>query len=273
MDELDFEHHLAQYNRLFGEENRENATYARNRAIEMHNLHVHDALRDEQQKWLQLSGALADPEAKHFALYGAGRRSGLLWTAYRGLLSTIQIDRTAPLSSDEVKAVSRDLNTLYINIVGTIDNCAWCLRHEMGSEAVKTLPNASVGLFSKRFIGDPAFSSLRSALEAYRSWYEELRKRRDPAAHRIPLSVPPAVLTPDDANRYRDIQRRIDETVAAGDYEAADELEESQARLGQFLPMFLHHPREPIIPFYPTISQDLTYLTRVSQQVRDFLHQ
>jgi hypothetical protein len=98
-------------------------------------------------------------------------------------------------------------------------------------------------------------------------WHEELRKRRDPAAHLIPLSVPPAVLTPDDAGRHRDIQRRIDETIAAG------ALEESQAQLGRLLPMFLHHPREPIIPFYPTISQDLTYLTRVSQLVRDFLHQ
>jgi hypothetical protein len=85
--------------------------------------------------------------------------------------------------------------------------------------------------------------------------------------------VPPAVLTPDDASRHRDIQRRIDETIAAGDYEAAGALEESQAQLGQFLPMFLHRPREPIIPFYPTISQDLTYLIRVSQLVRDFLHQ
>jgi hypothetical protein len=271
MDELDFEYHLTHYTQLFGHGNKQNAEYARNRAIETQNLHVHDALRDEQLKWVQWASTLTDPEAKHFALYGAGRRSGLLWTAYREILGTIVIDRTAPLSSDETKAVSRDLNTLYINIAGTLDNGAWCLRHERGSQAIKTLADSQVGLFSKKFIGDPAFSALRVALEPYRPWFVELRKRRDPAAHRIPLSVPPAVLTPDDARRYAALQERINETIAAGDYDLAGTLEKTQAALGQFLPKFLHHPREPLIPFYPTTSQDLTQLTRVSQLVRDFL--
>ena len=271
MDQLDYEYHRAHYSQLFGAQTPEKDDYVRARALEMHILCVHDALRDEQYKSVTTASSLENPQARYFVLYGAGRRFGMIWAAYRSILSIVTIGRKAPLSGDDVQAVSRDLNTIYINIVGTIDNYAWCLRQERGSAAVHALPDARIGLFGKGFIGDACFSELRPQIVRFQGWFDELRTRRDPAAHRIPLSVPPAVLQPDDLNRYQAIDGEIGGAIRSLDFDSADRLRKEQEQLGQFRATFLHHPDEALIPIYPTVPQDLGYLVRISNSVRQFL--
>jgi hypothetical protein len=271
LDQLDYEYHRAYYARLFGLQAPENEDYVRARALEMHILCVHDALRDEQYKNVTVASSLENPQARYFVLYGAGRRFGMIWAAYRSILNIVTVGRKVPLSGDDVQAVCRDLNTIYINIVGTIDNYAWCLRHERGSAAVRALPDARIGLFGKGFIGDACFSELRPHIVRFRDWFDELKTRRDPAAHRIPLSVPPAVLLPNDVNRYQAIEGEIGGAVRSLDFNSADRLRKEQEKLGKFLATFLHHPEEALIPFYPTVPQDLGYLVRISNSVRQFL--
>lgn len=273
MDELDYSNHYAFYAQLIGTLNAESKRYVQKKAQEVHLLHVHDALRDEQLHALELSRTLKDEQAQYFVRFGIGRRVGLLWSAFRSILELVPVGRDVPLRSDDVKEISRDLNTIYINIVGTIDNYAWCLRHERGSKAIRALPANKVGLFVPKFCGDECFSALGSVIESYRPWFNELRARRDPAAHRIPLSVPPSVLRAEEAARHRDIGIAVGEAFRVKDYERVDELWAEQERLGTFLPLFLHHPQEDLVPFYPTIPQDLANLVRVSRAVRDFLKQ
>jgi len=40
---------------------------------------------------------------------------------------------------DDVEEVAGDLNTIYINIRGTLDNFAWSLRNTLGSENCRRL--------------------------------------------------------------------------------------------------------------------------------------
>ena len=267
-DNLDYDQHYGQYARLFGITDRQSELYLSKRAQETHILHVHDALRDEFSASVGFAQDLSNVQASHFALYGVGRRYGILWSAFRSILEAVPVNRTTPLTGDEAKAISRDLNTIYINIVGVIDNYAWVLRHEMGSAAIQALPANRVGLFAKAFLKDPCFGPLASRLKPFQAWFTELRSRRDPAAHQIPLYVPPTALDPEDLQSYRRIEAEIASLTPLQEFTRIDELHKEQERLGVFVSKFMHHPDEPLIPFYPTIPQDLAQLIRISSAVR-----
>jgi hypothetical protein len=267
-DNLDYDQHYGEYARRFGIANQETELYVSKRAQETHILHVHDALRDAFTGSVGFAQSLSDLQARHFALYGVGRRLEILWSAFRSILDAVPVDRTTPLTRDEGRAVSRDLNTLYINIVGVIDNYAWVLRHEGGSAAVRALPANRMGLFVKAFLKDPCFAPLAPRLKPFQAWFTELRSRRDPAAHQIPLYVPPTALDPEDLQSYRQIEAEITSLTPLQEFTRIDELNNEQERLGVFVNKFMHHPDEPLIPFYPTIPQDLAQLIRISSAVR-----
>ena len=268
MDNLDYGQHYGEYARLFGIANQKSELYVSKRAQETHILHVHDALRDELAASVEFVHTLSDLQARHFSLYGVGRRYGILWSAFRSILGAVPVDRTTPLTRDEGSAVSQDLNTIYINIVGVIDNYAWVIRHEMGSAVIRALPANRVGLFVKAFLKDPCFAPLAPRLNPFRAWFTELRSRRDPAAHQIPLYVPPTALDPENRRRYQQIEEEIASLTPLQEFSRINELNNEQERLGVFVNKFMHHPGEPLIPFYPTIPQDLAQLIRISSAVR-----
>jgi hypothetical protein len=268
MDNLDYNQHFAEYARLFGIANQKSELYVSKRAQETHILHVHDALRDELAASIAFAHTLSDLQACHYALYGVGRRYGILWSAFRSILEAVPVDRTTPLTGDEGRAVSRDLNIIYINIVGVIDNYAWVLRHERGAPAVRALAANRVGLFVKAFLKDLSFAPLASRLDPFKDWFSDLRSRRDPAAHQIPLYVPPTALDPKNLRRYQQIEAEMVSLTSLQEFSRIDELRGEQERLGVFVCKFMHHPDEPLIPFYPTIPQDLAQLIRISSAVR-----
>jgi hypothetical protein len=244
---------------------------AESQAIQMHNLHVCDALRDEQFHAISLCDHLSTEDAIYYARYGLGRRASLMWNAYRSVIYTVHPERDQPLDINQAKSVSRDLNIIYINLVGFLDNLAWCLRSERGSTAVKALPQSRVGLFNKRFSNHSCFEGLLPALEPLSAWFIELRQRRDPAAHRIPLSIPPAALSPKEQKHYSEIEAEIAKKFREGSYEEIDGLREQQSKIGKLLPVFIHHPREAYNPFYPTISQDVANMIKIAGTVRKFI--
>jgi hypothetical protein len=268
VNNLDYDQHYAEYARRFGIADRKSELFVSKRAQETHILYVHDALRDAFTGSVGFARGLTDLQARHFALYGVGRRLEILWSAFRSILDAVPVDRTTPLTGDEGRAVSRDLNTIYINIVGVIDNYAWVLRHERGSADFRALPANRVGLFVKAFLKDPCFASLTPQLNPFKDWFTELRSRRDPAAHQIPLYVPPTVLDPENLQRYQQIEAEMTSLTPLHEFSRIDELNNEQERLGVFVNKFMHHPDEPLIPFYPTIPQDLAQLIRISSAVR-----
>src|SRR6266446_915961 len=197
MDQLDFEYHRREYQALVGSEKLEADAYFLAQAQYVHSLVVHDALRDAQVSAVTIAPMLVNEQARYFINYGVGRRLRMIWVSYRGLLALVQTDRKEPLSLDDVGAISRDLNVIYINIRGVLDNLAWCLLHEVASDQIRNLDPVKVGLFSPALMNDSNLISLKVRLEEFSTWHRELKCRRDPAAHRIPLSVPPAILNPE----------------------------------------------------------------------------
>lgn len=271
MDDLDFEYHAAQYRKLAGNANDEVQKYFLHEAQEIHSLVVQDALRDLLLAAIGVLPALSRDQAKYFIRYGVGRRLRMMWVSYREILACITPNRPEPLSLDDVGSVSRDLNVIYINILGVLDNYAWCLLHEIGTPETKGLSPASVGLFSPKLLADANLGKLKPIVQQFQKWHAELRNRRDPVAHRIPLSVPPAVLSPEEIGRYEDLERLAIEAVNHRDFARAEELHSAQSKIGTFIPCFVHHPDEGPTPIYPTVPQDIANLIKIVKQLHAFL--
>jgi hypothetical protein len=268
MDDLNIEFHYQQSRRLIGENLPETEVI---RDLHMHALSVMQAVQDEYTRTIETAQLLSSSDARDYIIYGVGRRMGMLVYSFRSLIGIVQPGREKPLDGDEGHAISRDLNVVYINIVGVIDNLAWAILHERVPDAAKSLQAAQVGLFTQPFRRLPELKSLVASIDQYRAWFIELRNRRDPAAHRIPLYLPPAILNHAQVAQHNELTELGNEAIGRQDWAGWDEIMKRQRSLGRMYAVFMHSPREPMYHFYPTIPEDAGQMVKVIKVVREFL--
>jgi len=98
-----------------------------------------------------------------------------------------------PLNPFEVEELNVHLNSYYLNLRGCFDNLAWALNYQFSIvEAEENYRTRSpCNLFGKDFLNalDRLKSELRKTLRDYEDWVAELKELRDPAAHRLPLTI------------------------------------------------------------------------------------
>jgi len=194
----------------------------------------------------------------------------MMWHAYRNVvIYAAPPARLEPLSGEESGELTRDLNVIYFNIRGTLDNLAWALLHDYAEENLK-IPPARIGLFNSCITGDPRFKPLSQALDAHRDWNRDLADRRDPSAHRIPLTIPPQFLTPEEGPRYEELVNEALQAAGGLDFARADEKFEQTEHIGQFHPYFIHDIEKGIIPIYPTLPEDVGHLVEICFDVGNF---
>lgn len=274
--DLDFETHHQKYISMYGLNNSdESPGRAEMERLALKNaqhdqaLHVFDPLRDWYVNSIQLANKLSTDKARYFMMYGAGRRFGMLFFAYRAIIHSVPPEREEPLSSDESSSLSRDINIIYMNLIGTLDNFAWCLLYENKLTEEDCHKN-DVGLFSKKFRKLELFDSVRD-VKQFDDWYSDIRDRRDPVAHRIPLSVSPTFVTQEEADRYQRLQQEHLNLVAKLKFEEADNTMKEMNRIGKFGSLFVHHPEEPAIPIYPVVPTDMANLIKIGNIVEKAL--
>lgn len=282
-DELDFERQFDPY-RLWINGNQENDRYWHHEAQEVQALLVTDVLRDLMGAGVTYSARVEAGTPLTHLRFGVARRAKALWVALRSLHASVAPDRIRPMNHDEVEDVSRDLNVIYINIRGLLDNLAWTVVHQFGSDATRALAPAQIGLFRRCLARDDNLRPLAEALAAYGQWDRDISERRDPAAHRIPLSVAPSVLDEAAQVEWNRLKDEYDVVFAAaiaavrhrdGDVDQSfARVSEAHARLqsvGRFVPWFGHDYAERQNPIYPTVPQDLAMMLKVSARVFEFM--
>jgi hypothetical protein len=241
------------------------------RALRIFSLLVMDALRDAAINAGKLSDLMKVQKAGHFMRYGAARRLRMMWHCYRNVVHTAPSDRVKPLSGEDSGDLTRDLNVIYINIRGVLDNFAWSLLHERAPEEAKELEPQQVGFFNPCIVRDSRFAVLAKLISEHESWHRDVKKRRDPAAHRIPLTVPPQIITPEEAALY---QRLYDESQNARgrlDFAAAENAMDRMEAIGRFSPCFMHDPEEGVQFIYPTVPEDIGHVVDLFNAVEKFL--
>lgn len=167
-----------------------------------------------------------------------------------------------------IMELNTTINAAYLNIRGILDNLAWALAHHMTlkpnlSEGEKQ-HRSFVNLFSDGFLTAVAGKDdeLGIRLRHKSTWGRDLSRRRDPAAHRIPMYVPPAAVSPAEA---AEIQRQgavALEKAKAGDRDAIGEYLQMFNTSGVFLPeIIISEQDEHVVEeLFTTLNNDFESL-------------
>lgn len=236
-----------------------------------HSLQVRQATLDAFIESVNLSHRLQEERAQHFVRFGVARRLEMIWYAYSDLIFTAGPKREQPLTMDEGRQLTADLNLIYVNIRGVLDNLCWALLHESAPDKLKTLRESNIELFRSCIVKDVRFAGLHEVLGAHAAWNIDLKGRRDPSAHRIPLTIPPQFVTGGEARAYRQLEQDYQQAIAARNYEDADRVMEDQGSVGRFFAYFVHDPNEGLIPIYPTTPDDVGHTIELFRAVEAFI--
>jgi hypothetical protein len=278
-EELEYEPHFERHRLLFGDDD-EAVARAHQKAQYDHSLVIYDAFRNLAVWTTNLSYYVIHDQARYYLRYGAGRRLLMMWYAYRHITSTAYPERTEPLSEDDSQEMGKNVNLIYMHLRGALDNLAWCLLYEKFPGRSDMNP-MQVGLFTNPMQSLLGEVCIYDEVQKHADWNREVKNRRDPVAHRIPLTVPPALLSPDETKEAQALHSKWEALLlkmAQHAYERRhdevqnvrtemDHLERHMNRLGSFFPYFVHHPDQPIIPIYPTLPTDLAHVIKLTKIV------
>lgn len=253
-------------------DNEESNSYFRNQAFENHMGVVIDAAGDLLVNAVVLGQTKGGGAHKHL-VYGVARRAGDIRVSLRDIFRITPPDRTQSLDQNETDVVSRGLNTIYINVRGCLDNLAYAAVESHGGLDTLGLKPRHVDLWEARFLDSAAGAGLAAELGEFSPWVKDLAERRNPAAHRIPLSVIPTVV---DVEQLAERQRLIRQMLAPlpdGEVDLDKRREEHEAikakiaSIGTYSPQFAHDPLEGVIDIYPTVAEDVGTMIRIARMV------
>ena len=276
--ELGFKHHMASYQgSLTG--NAATDSYWYHRAKRLHTLSVAQAVHDLYIVLAALAQRVNCAEAQVQLSFGAARRTRLIGHCLQNLLQVIPPDHAEPLLSEEVVDLTRDLNVIYINISGGLDNIASCLKHLFGEERTRNLSPMDVTLFGQKFQKDKNISEVVAFLSAFREWNSKFRGLRDSAAHRIPIAIPPAIINEEEKIEYDKLTSEsaktdsalLEEISRGSDtsklVERAHAIDSTLRQMGTFNPVFVHHPSEGHRNVYPTVPDDIGQFIKITRGI------
>lgn len=270
--DVDYQFHYRQFAKPFlVEGNEQNNTYFVNEALQNHIFGINNALDELVTDALLVTSLNLSIQAERHLRYGVMRRLRMISTSFRRFQNIIPPDRVIPLSQSQSDDACRYLNSIYIDLLGLMDNYAWTLAHQFGTSSTLTADKMQIGLFKNVLRKDAALSSVLDQLRSFSDWEREVKERRNPAAHRMPLYVPSPLLTPDDVAEQRKLSELASSALHTQKFERYRELQEEEGRLGTFLPKFLHDPDGPIDDIYPTLPADIGNAVLVGRIVQTFI--
>ncbi|MFH1022337.1 MAG: hypothetical protein V1809_03005 [Planctomycetota bacterium] len=208
-------------------------------------LREHNAVQLELEQ-LSLSVVVAgqsisNVRVQEYMLRGAGRRLRLLRRCLSNVFRLFPPTIQMPVSWDTLDEVQINLHAYVINLFGLFENLAWSfvLRHEL---ELKIGDRKKIGFFSEstqKYLPPKLKDYLNSSTTV--TWHKEyLKNYRDAMAHRIPLYIPPAVFTPEEGDRYAELEQAKAESIRHQDWDRIGQIKTEQARLGSACLVFLH---------------------------------
>lgn len=205
-----------------------------------------------------------DPDIKRHLDHGLLRRIHMMEHSLT-VLAKLPSAGSPALPLHQVESTNTSLNALYLNIRGSLDNTAWALTYHFrlldSPDESQTKHRQFVNLFGERFLTalGERDHELASRLREHAPWGKQLAAVRDPAAHRIPLYIPPFVLDEAGAERVAMIDREMEEAAARGDMQAFHEAMTQRWNAGRFQPVIGLSEQEGLaVVFLPKVlNRDL----------------
>lgn len=229
---------------------------------------------------MQAAGGLKSDRAREHMMHGLARRLRILHLGLAAIVAVAYPRRKEPLSDAEQLDVTLHLNSFYLHIRASLDNLAWCLVHELqlfGAKAREEAVASKVNLFGEPFLQrlTSAAPDLAASVRRHAHWQRDLKTIRDPVAHRIPIYAVPAVLSAEEAERYRTAYQRAEEARAVGDLDLAGRVFEELNDIGDYVPYFAQLPSATggVRKVYPQVADDLSIVLELADGVIGHLEQ
>lgn len=155
-------------------------------------------------------------------------------------LASLPPNGSEALALHKVEEANAAINALYLNIRGSIDNGAWAVVHHY---QLVPEPNESkyrhqriANLFAPEFLKKlgKKDQELSTRLETLAGWGRHLAKVRDPAAHRIPLAIPPSVVDETAVAAIEEIDNELAEAAQERDWEGFHDRMMARWNVGSF---------------------------------------
>ncbi len=269
---VDYPHYHQQFAAPFLiDGNEQNNDYFRKEAQQNHIYGVNNALDELIMDAALLVSIELKPDAENHLRYGVLRRLRMISTSFHRFQALVPPDRSVPLTLPQSDDVARYLNSIYIDLLGLMDNYAWTLAHQLGNAETLAADKMHIGLFKKVLARDPGIAPVIEEVVSFSDWEKEVKERRNPAAHRMPLYVPSAALTPEDVSTYNRLGTQASAALHEEKFELYQDLQNAQQRLGTFIAKFLHDPSGPVNDIYPTLPSDIGSAVLIGRTVQTFL--
>lgn len=128
-----------------------------------------------------------------------------------------------------------------IHVFGATDNLAWIwvceknIRRAGGAE----IAMGSIGI-RKEVVRRSFTERFRGLLDERAQWFTYLESFRHSLAHRIPLYIPPYIVTHADEAAYGELEVRMAQAAARADFPEQERLKLQQRKLTSFKPWMTH---------------------------------
>jgi hypothetical protein len=218
-----------------------------------------DQFEQDLENWLEREDNLVTnllcqnfrkSETSEYVSHGVSRRMSTLKHAIARIFEILPPLNTTP-THEELLDATNHLQAFVMNVYGTIDNMAriWCFEADVKQRDGTAISPMQIGLKPKHKCVRKSLSKpFKDYLSKMDEWFEYLEVYRDALAHRIPLYIPPSVLSEIDGTEYRKLELAFQE--ARGDYPLRSELMSQQRKLGTFAPLMMHSYGENARPIF-----------------------
>lgn len=151
-----------------------------------------------------------------------------------------------PLDSYLASKLSLLINAYYLNLAGSLDNLAWAIayHHSLWDPIDENdwKQRRKAQLMGREFlnaISTNELDNLNRLLCSLKDWYWEMREFRDPAAHRIPITVPCAIYSESDIEEMQRLDSEAANAIEKGDRNEARAAFHESNSLGRQIPVFI----------------------------------
>ncbi len=204
--------------------------------------------------------------AREHLVHGASRRLGIIRTSLENIYKNFPLRSSIPLERENLTNCEINLHAFVINVAGIFDNWVWAFVFRHGLE-VRIRDRRQVGLFkpeTQRYFPDQLKSYLANRITI--DWHTEYFKRfRDSLAHRIPLYIPPANFTEQEAELYKQLESAKMPAIMVQNWERLEEIEKLQKTIGKpffgFMESLNEEGASKAVYLHPQILNDALTIT------------
>ena len=237
---------------------------------------VHGQYENLLQRYI--SRKFKSDRAREHATQGFCRRLGTLVRAIDQVYDLLPPEREDIPEREEVVDATIAIQSFVLNTFGCLDNLAWiwvCEKDVKADDETELDPRRVGFGTGNREVRRSLSKEFRAYLDTRQEWVDHVKGFRDSLAHRIPLYIPPFIVTPETMDEYNRLEQLSIEAMQRRDFKEYDRLQSEQKKCGLFRPWMTHsqYEKAPTAIFHQQLLQDYVTVDEFGRKMLEELDQ